>query len=319
MPPSFEVRTPEQVITSPIEIVDSIPLNISNAIMRGLDYSCHNRTQYIRDLISDLYSKNNQQYVLQEKRDNQENNEYSFSEQTIQIDTIKNVIKKSDTGEIKMAKKNKKRIPIWLIAILITLPIMLGLFLIIYKDMFGEIPIGNSSDSSSVSSLNSEFIVPSSNVQEESSKAETSSEILTNSVVVDDFVNKLYEDINTSTAYQDMLSFIVTEEFSETVPVGMIFGQSIEKGSIVEQGSSIELKVSKGSQYVLIPPITDENGEKIKLEDYVTYLNDNGLEYEIVKMENGSYLKDEIISLNITEGEYVDRAVTTSVTIYVAE
>ncbi|MEG1990918.1 MAG: DUF6650 family protein, partial [Christensenella sp.] len=82
MPPSFEVRTPEQVITSPIEIVDSIPLNISNAIMRGLDYSCHNRTQYIRDLISDLYSKNNQQYVLQEKRDNQENNEYSFSEQT---------------------------------------------------------------------------------------------------------------------------------------------------------------------------------------------------------------------------------------------
>ena len=76
--------------------------------------------------------------------------------------------------------------------------------------------------------------------------------------------------------------------------------------------------MSKGPQYVVVPPLTDENSNPIELSAYKKYFTDRGIEVNVVEEDNFDLPSGQIIRLDRTVGERIDREKVSFVTIYVA-
>lgn len=285
MPQRADMRSVGDEIIKPRQLNQNITASVSKAITNGLGYSKSNRTLYVKDLIGELYAA---------------------SSLTQPINTH---------HEIEQIKKPKKfKLPIWLIAILITLPIVLGLFFLAYNFYLG--PNDNPSSTQSTSSTDESSDVSSSEPETESSE-ETSSII--EKVYMEDFKGQIYDDIVSSEPYISMFKFKEKiEKYDETAEIGEIIDQDIEAGLMVANGTEVQLTVSKGMQFISLPPFYDENtGEAITPEEYKEYLVKYGLEAEIEKIDSETTPSGEIDSLSV-EGSSVDREKVKTITIYVA-
>ena len=107
--------------------------------------------------------------------------------------------------------------------------------------------------------------------------------------------------------------------FDDNAEIGMIVEQSIEAGSTVPMGTEIELTVSKGPQYVDLPPFTDNSGNPIDAASYREYLESQGLSVTIKTVSDPDHEAGEIVSMDPDVGTRIDRSKTSSVTIYVAK
>jgi len=109
------------------------------------------------------------------------------------------------------------------------------------------------------------------------------------------------------------LNLEVTEEvFDEEIPAGFIIWQSPENPMKIKEGRTIQVKLSKGSQKVTVPDVTDS-----KYDEAIKELEALGLKVEQKKEYNKKIDKDYIIKQSPTADTEVDGG--TTVTLYISK
>lgn len=130
---------------------------------------------------------------------------------------------------------------------------------------------------------------------------ESSTEASTNApemIEVPNFVNSSYDMIAQNPVQNDRFKISSTSEYSTTVEKGYIISQSIAPGTEVEMGTAINFIVSKGPEYVLIPPVEGLNVEfaKASLEEAGFVVN------IITKENNGDYEEGVVCEVTPEQG-----------------
>lgn len=297
MPPNAETRTSDLDLIAPRQLNQLIPPSVSSAIVRGLAYHPEQRTRTIKDLIGDLYTTSSTTIQRPASRD-----EYY--------------------EDMRNSKKRKFRLPVWLIVILITLPILLGVFFLMYNAILGPAPTTSSSDSAYADPASSNTAVSDSQASSDTVSDPASSEPPAESVIsktaVDSFIDRYYDDIIASETYMTIYKFKKVEEYDDIITAGIVIKQTPEPNKIVPQGTEILLTVSKGPRYVEMPAIMDESGVPIPPEVYQKVLVDYGFEVTIEKIDDIETPSGQIVRLSQGEGTRVDKETTKSIIIYVA-
>ena len=102
--------------------------------------------------------------------------------------------------------------------------------------------------------------------------------------------------------------------YSESAAMGEIIWQDIPAGDKVENGSSVRIKVSRGSQYVTIP-----DWDKVSQEDYEAALDALSIPYKVVTKVSTDYPSGYVIGCDHIVGTKYDLESKTPITIYVCE
>jgi hypothetical protein len=116
--------------------------------------------------------------------------------------------------------------------------------------------------------------------------------------IMNDITGKLFEVVKNSSAYRN-LTFKDEHEFSDEIPRGVIFWQSIEREESYVAGAEIVVKVSKGPRFV---PVPEHIG--LQKKDYFALLNAAGIKYEEREFETDSVLSGYVVKLGaVSDGK----------------
>jgi serine/threonine-protein kinase len=111
-------------------------------------------------------------------------------------------------------------------------------------------------------------------------------------VEVPDFVGSSYSRLENESTFKDRFNINFVEEFSSEVEAGYVISQDIEKGTMVEKGSTINIVVSKGVEYVDLPDL-----KGLPYDDVKQRLESLGFECKKVEKSNdGTHIEDEVVS-----------------------
>ena len=130
--------------------------------------------------------------------------------------------------------------------------------------------------------------------------------------IMNDLVGKNYDTIKNSSANENLTiipEYIYTDEYEK----GIIFEQSIEKGSNYEKGTEVTLKISMGPAKVVVPEFFGLNKK-----DYFDILNASGIKYEEKTYETDNTLNDYVAWISIEPGEYIDLEAGEVLSVFVA-
>lgn len=134
------------------------------------------------------------------------------------------------------------------------------------------------------------------NVPEEPSTEESTNAPET--IEVPNFVNSSYDMIAQNPVQNERFKISSTSEYSTTVEKGYIISQSIEPGTEVEMGTAISFVVSKGPEYVTIPPV-----EGLNVDFARESLEAAGFVVNIIEKENnGDYDEGTVVEVTPEQG-----------------
>ncbi|MCR4563638.1 MAG: PASTA domain-containing protein [Clostridiales bacterium] len=111
-------------------------------------------------------------------------------------------------------------------------------------------------------------------------------------VEVPDFVGASYQRLENESSFKERFNINFVEEFSSEVEAGYVISQDVEKGTMVEKGSTINIVVSKGVEYVDLPDL-----KGLPYDDVKQRLESLGFECRKVEKSNdGSHIEGEVVS-----------------------
>ena len=117
-------------------------------------------------------------------------------------------------------------------------------------------------------------------------------------IEVPNFVNSSYDMVAQNPVQNSRFKINAVLEFSDEVEKGYIISQSLEAGTSVETGSEITFIVSKGREFVTIPPVKDTNIDYAKQT-----LEQAGFVVNIITKENnGDYTEGLVAEITPAEG-----------------
>ena len=109
-------------------------------------------------------------------------------------------------------------------------------------------------------------------------------------IEVPNFVNTSYDLIASNPVQNERFTIKSTSDYSQTIEKGYIISQSIEPGKSVEKGTEITFVISKGPEYVAVPPVIDMEVETAK-----TQLEEAGFVVKIIEKANdGNYTANTV-------------------------
>ena len=87
-------------------------------------------------------------------------------------------------------------------------------------------------------------------------------------------------------------------KYNTEVEKGHIVSQSLTPGSKVKKGAEIVFVISKGPEYVIVPPLKDSNADEAKAQ-----LEEAGFIVKIIEKTNdGSYIANTVAEVSPEEG-----------------
>ena len=111
-------------------------------------------------------------------------------------------------------------------------------------------------------------------------------------VEVPNFVGSSYSRIESESVFKDRFEIIASEDYSADVEAGYIISQDIEAGTQVEKGSVVNIVVSKGIEYVMLPDL-----KGLQYSEVETRLKELGFECKKVEKNNdGDHTEGEVVS-----------------------
>ena len=289
----------------PMMINRNVPANISKVIMSGMRLSTDSRIRSITEFVDKLFAQ--PKYTGEGK---------SAQERPLTRQQQK-----------KLAKQRKERVKTLVVlgiagAVLIAFAIVFAMTL---SGAFAPQPDETSSVSENISDVSSEIPDPTDDNEtsggtsgesgeatsapeapDNSSIPDTSSSVAGANISLPNFTNRSYE--NTVSRYEGIFTFIPTYEYSEEYSAGMMYDQSIAEGTMVSEGTQIEVKVSKGRSLVPLPDYADTN-----LPDYINKLSSMNIKYS-VKSKRTNDVADGYVAecskevgdlVNVEEGETI--------------
>lgn len=327
------VRMTNDTLVEPRSLNGNIPANVSKVIMNGMALSGEMRIQTVTELVTQLFEEPEFNKVKSET-----------ATQTISIPkqhSTKGTAKPEEASGKKNAhKKPASRHRVFVVvgvcAAVVMCIVMAGLMMVL-DDNSGTVAIGittastdaglsESSGNDTVSggltepqiqSGTGESTLPTLSATESSSgesteQSQSSFKPGTTVYIMNDLVGKFYDTVK-NTSINDNLTitpeYIYTDEYER----GMIFEQSIEKGTNYEKGAELTLKVSMGPPRVIVP---DFYG--LSKKDYFALLNSVGIKYEEKAYETESTLNDYVAWISIEPGEYIDLEAGEVLSVFVA-
>lgn len=136
------------------------------------------------------------------------------------------------------------------------------------------------------------------NYIKENNEPTTDSQTVETMIEVPNFVNSSYDMVAQNPVQNSRFKISSVMEYSDEVEKGYIISQSIEAGTQVATGSEITFVVSKGPEYVTIPPVKNTNIDYAKKT-----LEDAGFTVSIITKENnGDYVEGNVAEVTPAEG-----------------
>lgn len=118
------------------------------------------------------------------------------------------------------------------------------------------------------------------------------------------------EDARSALEAENLSLGSVGWDYSDDVPEGRVISQSVERGSTVEEGTSVDIVLSQGSSTVQVPDVRWGTLAEARdtLEEYGLYLSENS-EYD------SDYPAGTVIGQDTSPGSRVERGSTIGVTV----
>lgn len=287
----------------PMIVNRSVPQYVSAVIMRGMKLSMETREQSIHGFVDQLFAP--PKYIPSSQHGKK----------------TKRVVTREEKKLIQQQKERYK-----FLAILIMVGVVLIAFAIAFALTLSGACVPPSQNSGEVTS--SLASTPVSANQNSESVPEQSSEPLQSSVPapsessaisidkptieIPDFTNWRYEDA--VSRFEGMLTIVPTYEYSDEIGTGLMFDQSVEEGKIVESGTQIKVKVSKGRSLVPLPAFT-----RVSRNDYVAQLTQLNIKYATETIRNNDVPSGYVVRCSKEAGDLVDVANGETITVYIAE
>lgn len=119
-------------------------------------------------------------------------------------------------------------------------------------------------------------------------------------IKVPNLVNQQYNAIKADATLLSQFNVqLETEDYHDTVPAGAVFYQSPPAGAVVNQGTIIKIRVSKGPRMIELPYVTGQSLEFVK-----GYLEDLGFRCEVHYTANdGAHAAGTVAGVDLTEGQ----------------
>lgn len=298
-PPEALSRKVNDNLCSPIEMDQSIPQNVSDAILHAMSVVPDKRTQTVELFSSELLetSEANTAVFIPMVNAAQKKGEPELS--TAQSgrggtdgnakagktagDSADSSLPQEDKNDKKQKNKNGKP-PYGLIACLVTLLLLAAGLFVVLKGIYDSQATQGSSSSSSSSSV----------VQSDSSSSSSNA--------VPNFVGQMADTIRSNADYALKYDLKFVEDYSEEYPTeGMIFDQSIKEGTLMQNRGTITLSVSKGSPKKDMPNLV---GSTVELA--MEMLEKEKIPYKVVEAYNSSYAEGLVSKTIPAYGEKVD-------------
>ena len=291
----------------PMIINRSVPQNVSKVIMQGMKLSTDARNSSIQEFVDQLFAP--------PRLISSENSQHGKKGR-------KQVVTKE---ERKIRKRQKERNKF--LAVIISVGAIMAAFTVAFVltlsgacmppsetvDSLDAPHTSSVSSSSSESEMNAGVQTSSSAPEAETSPAPAeSSSIERANIEVPDFTNWHYDD--TVTRYEGIFTFVPTYAYSDEIGEGLMFDQSVEQGTLVETGTQINVKVSKGRSLVPLPEFAGQDKES-----YVAQLAQLNIKYSVEGEMTNDVPDGEILRCSKDAGDLVDVENGETVTVYVAE
>jgi serine/threonine-protein kinase len=323
-PVDSSVRMTADSLVPPNMINESVPKNVSKAIMQGLTLSHEMRVQTITELVTLLFDQpeyNSERLssssttsiplgVLRAAKNNSDRQNRANSSGT-----------RSGSSQKSRRKKRASRKKVFVTTAGLTLLVGVCVMLVI---LVSDLP-----DNSGTALQNSDITTSDTSVssfEQINDMGNTTTPPVTEAVlstsatepaaifIMDDLIGGYYDIISNTEKYTESLVFNPEFEFNDTVPKGGIFLQSIPKGGIYEIGDTITVKVSLGPKYVTIPDYVG-----LRASEYFLMLNESGIKYEQVEELNTVIQEGYVIKTSKVAGEQLDNEIGETLTVYVAK
>lgn len=326
MPPVSSGRGMNDNLVPVSELNDSVPEKISKAIMDGMAYNYQERTASVQMLMTKLFRSHfdtaTNVIMSFSKPNNEEVEEYDIDQEDDfeQEELDRQNQKKSKNRKNKKASSQKangkKSLPIWAWVVIICIPIVIAVAVLLYGLMIG---FGGDKHrvvpESSISSQEGSSDESSDDLSEGSSEESSEESQDNDQHEMDQFIGQSYDSVASNTNYKLLYKFQdPVYEYNDEYPAGTIFAQSIDAGKIVDEGVSVTLYVSKGSQYVEIP-----SWQGYKAKDYAQMLiNEYNIPAEIETEETSDVLEGFVCRVEPDAGEKYDYSSGKKVIVYSA-
>ena len=308
-------RVANDALPEPRALNSSIPPNVSKVIMNGMQLSGELRIQTVTEFVTQLF----------------EEPEFNKKKQVTQTVSIP---KQKKSGEKTSKKKKDSRGKVFwlvLIASAIGMMVLMSILIMSLDDDSSNILVGvttttkvlsdmteensdtisgemtdpdetdDERDTSSGMSVPPTLAVIETTGGEES--GETSSVSLKNGgtvYIMNDLTGKSYDMIK-NTAVNDNLTIIPDFVYTDEYERGMIFDQSIEKGTAYEKGQECILSISMGPGKAIVPEYTG-----LSRKDYFDLLNSRGIKYEEKSYDTEDVLNGYVAWIGMEPGEEIN-------------
>ena len=133
-------------------------------------------------------------------------------------------------------------------------------------------------------------------------------------VPVPDLYGSAYSEAATKLLYSALSLGSVSREYNKDVPEGLIFGQSPAPGTVVKNGSSVNIVVSLGAEKAEVPNVVG-----MDVEEAIKALTDAGFVTEIVESYDPDGTDGEVLSTDPEGGEYLEVGGTVTLTVCLAD
>lgn len=325
-------RLANDTLLPPKSLNNNIPANVSKVIMNGMTLSGELRIQTVTELVTQLF----------------EEPEWEKPRSVSQTQTISIPKQHSTKGPVSEPRPAPKppmsRRKVFVIVAVITCVVVFTIMAVLMMtlddnssqitnaitqastlpadpetmpvtDEQGETvtmpPMSAATDNSDPSALPTLAVIETSSVSDGASEQTTIKPGAT-VYIMNDLVGKNYDTVKNSSANENLTiipEYVYTDEYEK----GIIFEQSIEKGSNYEKGSELTLKISMGPAKVVVPDFYGLNKK-----DYFDLLNSCGIKYEEKPYETENTLNDYVAWISIEPGEYIDLEAGEVLSVFVA-
>lgn len=274
----------------PMMLDRDVPANVSKVIMQGMCLSTDSRIKTITEFVDLLFASPSKQGA---------------------IDGSKPLTKQQERRLKKQKKERAKTI-----AVLCAAGVVLIAFAVVFAMTLG----GAFSPKPDTSSQEDEFS-QSTTLPEQTSKTTSTTTTATESepVVVDepnivmpDFNNRRYDSI--LSRYEGMFTFTPTYDYSDEYLEGYVYDQSVEPGTMVSEGTQIDIKVSKGRSLVPLPEYED-----MSLDKYIAELDKQNIKYSVKPEKTNDVPDGDVARCSKAVGDLVNVKDGETITVYVAQ
>lgn len=289
----------------PMMINRNVPANISKVIMNGMRLSTESRIRSITEFVDKLFAQP----------------KYGSDGKPVSDRPL------TKQQQKKLAKQKKERVKTLIVlgiagAVLIAFAIVFAMTL---GGAFAPQPDNSSSEPPDIATSESPGVnsgsVPadtsesgsggSAAAPETSDGGDSSNPAVSANISLPDFTNRSFE--NTVSRYEGIFTFIPAYEYSEEYSAGMMYDQSIDAGTMVSEGTQIEVKVSKGRSLV---PLPDYAGTT--LPDYISKLNNLNIKYSVENKRTNDVDDGYVAECSKDVGDLVNVEEGETITVYAA-